>query len=66
MEQSEFKGLKTWLVSRMLKAGDRMLYGKRLPGLLDEMSGGTAPPVEYACMTPVPGPIKPILGGVTR
>lgn len=34
MEQSGFKGLKAWLVSRLLKSGAKTLYRKKLPALL--------------------------------
>ena len=34
MEQSGFRGLKAWLVSRILKSGAKTLYRKKLPALL--------------------------------
>jgi len=39
MDQTGFRGIKAWLVSRILKAGLPTIYGKRLPGVLDELDG---------------------------
>lgn len=53
--QTGFRGLRAWIVGRILAIGSRTIYGKRLPAVLDELSadGGGAPPDEIACMSPV-------------
>jgi uncharacterized protein YndB with AHSA1/START domain len=63
MEQAGFKGAKAWLVSRILKAGSRTIYGKRLPGVLDELAGGEGDDrrPDGACMTRSQGLIKRVL-----
>lgn len=69
MEQSGFQGVKAWLVSRMLKAGCRTIYGTRLPQVLAEIDRSptdapepsSTPPSEEACMTPGQGVIKALL-----
>ncbi|MCA8970771.1 MAG: SRPBCC domain-containing protein [Planctomycetes bacterium] len=38
VEQSGFQGVKAWLVSRILKLGNRSMYRRRLPALLDELA----------------------------
>jgi len=38
MEQTGFRGLRAWLVSRILKSGCRKIYGQRLPAVLDSLS----------------------------
>ncbi len=55
MTQDGFRGLRAWLVSKMLKSGCRTIYGRRLPEVLDRMTddGRLAPlPTEddAACM----------------
>lgn len=68
MEQSGFRGIKAWLVSRILKSGLPTLYGKRLPAVLDEIGGGDRPSgrpggeTPEGCMTPSQGIIRRILG----
>ena len=42
MTQSGFRGLKAWLVSRILKAGCKKLYGKRLPAVLARLAAAEA------------------------
>ena len=37
IEQSGFRGLKAWLVSRILKHGNRKIFDERLPRLLDQL-----------------------------
>lgn len=71
MRQSGFRGLKAWLVSRILKAGLRTIYGKRLPAVLDSLRQPAEPlPAGAAvCMTPSQGVIRRLLawlGGGTR
>ena len=57
VEQTGFRGLRAWIVSRILAIGSRTLYGKRLPALLDELEGGDPPAPsprsgdDSACMT---------------
>lgn len=53
MLQTGFRGLKAWLVSRMLKIGSRQIYGERLPRVLDELAGRGAAGERSpeACMT---------------
>jgi uncharacterized protein YndB with AHSA1/START domain len=40
MDQTGFRGLKAWLVSRMLKAGLRTIYARRLPDVLARLAAG--------------------------
>ncbi|MEO0649743.1 MAG: SRPBCC domain-containing protein [Planctomycetota bacterium] len=53
VEQSGFRGLKAWIVSRIFAIGNRTLYGKRLPALLDSLANGGDPHAPHgpACMT---------------
>ena len=70
--QSGFKGLKAWLVSRILAAGNRTLYGKKLPALLQRLARGQAPSPEGdeiphpECMTPSQGVVARLLGVFER
>ncbi len=52
MEQDGFKGLKAWLVSKMLASGNREIYGRKLPAFLDRMADGSPVPDENStqCM----------------
>lgn len=59
MEHSGFRGLKARLVQRILQIGNRTLYGKRLPALLDDTAGPT--PTDQACMESEQGPWVRIL-----
>ena len=53
VEQSGFRGLKAWIVSRILAIGNRSLYGRKLPALLGELESGDATGADDApgCMT---------------
>lgn len=54
MTQSGFRGIRGWLIRRILELGSRSLYGKRLPALLDRLEGGAqvpAPGTRQECMT---------------
>ena len=54
VEQSGFRGLRAWIVARMLAIGNRSIYGRRLPDLLDSLApgGDDAPgPGDLECMT---------------
>ncbi len=71
MRQSGFRGLKAWLVSRILKSGLPTIYGKRLPAVLDSLWQPAEPPPAgaAACMAPSQGAIRRLLawlGGGTR
>jgi uncharacterized protein YndB with AHSA1/START domain len=65
LEQTGFRGLKAWLVSRILKAGWPTIYGKRLPAVLDALGGQTAAdrvaPQGESCMTPSQGVVRRVL-----
>ncbi|QDU65696.1 SRPBCC family protein [Engelhardtia mirabilis] len=37
VEQTGFRGLRAWIVARILAIGNRSIYGRRLPALLDSM-----------------------------
>lgn len=63
MTQDGFTGAKAWLVSRILKAGCRTIYGKRLPAVLDDMG---APLDPARCMTPGQGLIVRLLRFLQR
>ena len=52
VEQTGFRGVRAWIVGRILALGNRTLYGKRLPAILDGLGPRSAPP-ESACMSPV-------------
>ncbi len=53
LEQTGFRGLRAWIVSRILAIGTRVIYGRKLPALLDEMAGhGGASVQGEGCMTP--------------
>ena len=54
VEQRGFRGLKAWIVSRVLAIGNRTLYGKRLPAVLDALARGQRPSGDDdpSCMTP--------------
>ena len=67
--QSGFRGVKAWLVSRILAAGNRTLYGQRLPELLQRLARGErassasdGEPPHEECMTPAQGVIARLLG----
>lgn len=68
MRQTGFRGLKAWLVSRILKSGIPTIYGKKLPALLDALNGPAAPrgaaPAE--CMHRSQGFIRRLLGWLER
>lgn len=57
VEQTGFRGLRAWIVARILAIGSRTLYGVRLPELLDAMRSDAPPAREpngrddSACMT---------------
>lgn len=49
VEQTGFKGLRAWMVSRILAMGSRTIYGRRLPSVLDSLAGATPPsPLDIA------------------
>lgn len=64
LEHTGFEGLKARLVGRLLSLGNRTLYGKRLPQLLDEMARdlGAMPPSPGSCMEKEQGILIRILG----
>ena len=53
VEQTGFRGVRAWIVSRILAMGSRTIYGKRLPDVLAEID---RPPAAAkptgACMAP--------------
>ena len=56
MRQIGFRGVKAWLVSRILQSGSKVLYGQKLPAVLDRMDsdGGLRSAEEMeeeACMS---------------
>lgn len=58
VEQTGFHGVRAWIVARILKLGNRTLYGKRLPQLLQALAEAdpqTAPDADIGepsnCMT---------------
>jgi uncharacterized protein YndB with AHSA1/START domain len=63
MEQTGFRGLRAWLVSRILKSGLPTIYGKRLPaalaGIRTPVTSAGSPP---ECMSNSQGLIQRILG----
>ncbi len=65
LEQTGFRGLKAWLVSRILRAGLPTLYGKRLPQVLESLAAGGAPGSDQvrqnACMERSQGLIRRVL-----
>ena len=70
MEQTGFRGLKAWLVSRILKAGLPSIYGKRLPRVLEELEGprggASSRPPSNACMTYRQGLVRRLLAWMPR
>lgn len=54
VEQTGFRGLRAWLVARILALGSRTIYGRRLPAVLDTLAqaAGEPPPAASACMSP--------------
>lgn len=70
--QSGFRGPKAWLVSRILKAGNRTLYGKSLPALLARLARGQSPLPQgdgephSECMTPAQGVVARLLSAFER
>lgn len=62
VEHSGFRGLKAWLVSRILKAGSRTIYGRKLPAVLESMDAPAPENIEVAeCMTPGQGLVRRLL-----
>lgn len=59
VEQTGFRGLRAWIVARILAIGSRAIYGRHLPALLDDLArggdgeagDGGASPDRPACMT---------------
>ena len=69
IEHSGFRGLKARLVQRILGLGNRSIYGKRLPALLDALASGdpgATGPTNKACMTREQGILVGILRVFTR
>lgn len=68
MEHAGFRGVKSWLVGRLLALGNRTIYGRRLPTLLDALAAGAEPPRddEVACMEREQGVLVRILGVFER
>ena len=69
IEHSGFRGLKARLVQRILGLGNRTIYGKRLPALLDALASQDPKPPEAsgkACMTREQGILVGILRVFTR
>lgn len=64
LEHAGFRGAKAWLVGRILKLGNRTIYGKRLPAVLDALAAGDEPPLadDAACMEKEQGVLVRILG----
>lgn len=65
-EQTGFRGLRAWMVSRILRSGNARIYGERLPRLLDRIDaqpGGTEPAVGAAATH---GPDEACLSGRER
>lgn len=63
VEQSGFRGARAWLVSRILKAGNRTIYGRRLPEVLVGIDDPThnESPHDEACMTRGQGVVTRLL-----
>lgn len=68
MEQAGFRGVRAWIVARMLAIGSRTLYRKRLPAVLDQLAGAQAPapPLISACMTREQSLLQHLLTLITR
>jgi uncharacterized protein YndB with AHSA1/START domain len=71
MEQTGFRGVKAWLVSRILKGGFRTMYGRKLPAVLESLEAGGAPRPEApqkpeACMERSQTWIGRLLGWLER
>ncbi|NUQ53911.1 MAG: SRPBCC domain-containing protein [Phycisphaerales bacterium] len=52
VEQVGFKGLRAWIVSRILAIGSRTIYGRRLPEVLASLDAPRTGPPPGACMSP--------------
>lgn len=63
MEHTGFRGLKARLVQRILAIGNRTLYGKRLPEVLDALAGRRDPEAldDEACMSHEQGVLLRVL-----
>ena len=72
VEQTGFRGVKAWIVARILALGSRTLYGRRLPALLDEMRADEPPATPSdsgdgsACMTHEQSVWERLLAFLTR
>jgi uncharacterized protein YndB with AHSA1/START domain len=53
VEQTGFRGMRAWIVSRILAIGSRTIYGKRLPLVLDSLDDPRQAAERSACMSPV-------------
>lgn len=64
LEHTGFRGAKAWLVGRLLSLGNRTIYGRRLPAVLDGLAAGEDPARESddACMEREQGVLVRILG----
>lgn len=51
VEQTGFKGVRAWIVARILAIGSRTIYGKRLPAVLASLDDPARVPHFTACMS---------------
>lgn len=53
VEQTGFRGLRAWIVARILAIGSRTIYGRRLPAALDDLARAAGEPTGSVCMSPL-------------